>query len=151
MRAWLAVTLCLLFSVSNAMADEIRTKYLTIDLPDNWKVVMPPAENQTTSTVIVATVSGNSTVGFIAGPGSGADAKTVAEIFAKQFKASRPPVEKNGQYTFTFLQQQTLCQAWVAAESDIFLVTTLQGDRKVGLAFAKKHVTSEDYATLLPK
>ena len=75
----------------------------------------------------------------------------MAELFAGQFRASRPPVEKNGQYTFSFLQQQTPCQAWVAAEGDTFMVTTLLGDRKVGLAFVKKHVKSEDYAALLPK
>ncbi len=151
MRTLLAASLCVLLLASSVMAEDVATKYLTISLPDNWKVVMAPSENQTTSTVIVSTASGNTSVGFVCGPSGGADAKTVAELFAGQFRASRPPVEKNGQYTFSFLQQQTPCQAWVAAEGDTFMVTTLLGDRKVGLAFVKKHVKSEDYAALLPK
>ena len=151
MRTLLILMLCFFVGPLDVLADELRTKYLTITLPENWKVIMPLVENQTTSTVIVSTVSGNTYVGFFVGPSSGADAKTIADIFAAQFKSSRTPVEKNGQYTFSFTQQQTLCQAWVAAENDVFLVTTLQGDRKAGLVLIKKHVRSEDYASLLPK
>ena len=112
---------------------------------------MAPTENQGTTTVIFSNASGNSTVGFVTGPNGGADTKTVAEMFANQFKALKPPVEKNGQYTFAFTQQQTPCQSWVAASGDIFMVTTITGDRKLGLAFIKKYVKSAEDASLLPK
>ncbi len=134
-----------------ALADEVSTKYITADLPDNWKAVMAPTENQGTTTVIFSNAAGNSTVGFVTGPSGGTDAKTVAEMFASQFKSPKPPVERSGQYTFAFTQQQTPCQAWVATAGDIFMVTTITGDRKLGLAFIKRHVKSTEYNNLLPK
>lgn len=146
-----AVLLFVMLLATPVLADEVSTKYISVDLPDNWKAVMAPTENQGTTTVIFSNASGNSTVGFVTGPNGGADTKTVAEMFANQFKAPKPPVEKNGQYTFAFTQQQTPCQSWVAASGDIFMVTTITGDRKLGLAFIKKYVKSAEYASLLPK
>ena len=146
-----AVLLFVMLLATPVLADEVSTKYISVDLPDNWKAVMAPTENQGTTTVIFSNASGNSTVGFVTGPNGGADTKTVAEMFANQFKALKPPVEKNGQYTFAFTQQQTPCQSWVAASGDIFMVTTITGDRKLGLAFIKKYVKSAEYASLLPK
>lgn len=142
---------CLLAYNSLARAETVATKYLNIEVPDNWRVVMPPTENQTTSTVILSSASGTTSVGFVAGSSGGANAKTIAELFAGQFRAPRPPMEKNGLYVFTFMQQQTLCQAWVGVEGDAFLLTTILGDRKTGISFVKKHVKSEDYTSLLPK
>ena len=95
--------------------------------------------------------AGNSTVNFVTGPTGGADLKTVAETFATQFKSLKPPVEKGGQFTFAFTQQQTPGQSWVAGMGDLFMVTTITGDRKLGLAFIKRYVKSPEYANLLPK
>ena len=146
-----AILLFVMLLATPVLADEVSTKYISVDLPDNWKAVMAPTENQGTTTVIFSNASGNSTVGFVTGPTGGADAKTVADLFASQFKAPKPPVEKSGQYTFAFTQQQTPCQSWVAAAGDIFMVTTITGDRKLGLAFIKKYVKSAEYANLLPR
>jgi len=106
-----AVLLFVMLLATPVLADEVSTKYISVDLPDNWKAVMAPTENQGTTTVIFSNASGSSTVGFVTGPNGGADTKTVAEMFANQFKALKPPVEKNGQYTFAFTQQQTPCQS----------------------------------------
>lgn len=147
----LAVLLFVMLLATPVLAEEVSTKYISVTLPDNWKAVMAPTENQGTTTVIFSNSAGNSTVGFVTGPSGGADAKTVAQMFANQFKSPKPPVEKNGQYTFAFTQQKTPCQAWVTMDDDIFMVTTITGDRKVGMAFVKKHVKSAEYPDLLPK
>ena len=147
----LAVFLFVMLLAIPALADDVSTKYITVDLPDNWKAVMPPTENQGVTTVIFTNAAGNSTVNFVTGPNGGADLKTVAETFANQFKSPKPPVEKGGQFTFAFTQQQTPGQSWVAGMGEIFMVTTITGDRKLGLAFIKRYVKSTEYASLLPK
>ena len=98
----LAVFLFVMLLAIPALADDVSTKYITVDLPDNWKAVMPPTENQGVTTVIFTNAAGNSTVNFVTGPNGGADLKTVAETFASQFKSLKPPVEKGGQFTFAF-------------------------------------------------
>ena len=134
-----------------ALAEELNTKYYTVNTPDGWKAIMPPTENQGTISAIFANAAGNASVTFVVGPNSGADTKTIADMFAKQFKANKPPVEKNGQYTFTFAQQDITSQAWVASQGDVFMITVMAGDRKAAAAFVKKHVKSPDFPALLPK
>ena len=134
-----------------ALAEELNTKYFTVNTPEGWKAIMPPTENQASSTVIFSNASGSATVGFVAGPSGGTDAKTIADMFAKQFKAAKPPVERNGQYFFNFTQQQAPHQSWVATMGETFMVTTFSGDRKEGTNFIKKRVKSAEFAELLPK
>lgn len=147
----LAVVLFVMLLATPALAEEVSTKHITVDVPETWKVVMAPVENQGSTTTIFSNAAGNVTVGFVSGPSGGADAKTVAEMFASQFKAPKPPVEKNGQYTFAFTQQETPYQAWVATMGDVFMVTSISGDRKAGLSFIKKYVKSPEFGNLLPK
>lgn len=134
-----------------AQAEKISTKYLSVDLPENWKVVMPPSESQAYSTVIFANATGTATVAFVAGPNGGVDAKTIATMFAEQFHAPRAPYARRGQQTFTFTQQNTVHQAWVATVEDAFLLSTLSGDRKEALAFIRNCVTSPAFPELLPR
>lgn len=134
-----------------ALAEELSTRYFTANLPEDWKAVMPPTENQGLTSAIFAKTTGGVSVTIVVGPSSGADAKTIAEMFASQFKAEKPPVEKNGQYVFTFTQQNVPCQAWVASQGNVFMVTSLAGDHKEALAFLKKNVKSADFPDLLPK
>lgn len=134
-----------------ALAEELSTNYYTVTLPEGWKAVMPPTENQGMTSAIFAKTTGGVSVTIVVGPSSGADAKTIAEMFASQFKAEKPPVEKNGQYIFTFTQQNVPCQAWVATQGDVFMVTSLAGDSKEALAFLKKNVKSADFPHLLPE
>lgn len=145
-----AVLLFVMLLATPVLADEVSTKYISVDLPDNWKAVMAPTENQGTTTVIFSNASGNSTVGFVTGPNGGADTKTVAEMFANSQGAQAPGGKKRTIH-FCLTQQQTPCQSWVASSGDIFMVTTITGDRKLGLAFIKKYVKSAEYASLLPK
>ncbi len=59
-----------------------------------------------------------------------ADAKTIAQMFAEQFRAGKPPVAKNGQYPFTFIRDDKPCEAFITSYDDIFMVTTISGNRK---------------------
>ena len=112
---------------------------------------MPPTENQGMTSAIFARTAGSAVVTMVVGPRGVADGKTIAGMFAEQFKAEKPPVEKNGQYTFSFTQQGMPCQAWVATEGDVFMVTSVTGNRKEAQAFLKQYVKSADYAKLLPQ
>ena len=146
----LAVLTCFLLAAP-AGAESVASKYITVDIPDNWKIIMAPADPQEAGTIIISNSAGSTSIGFVSGPSGGASSKTVAELFANHFKAVAPPVERNGRYVFNFLQQQTPCQTWVAATEDVFIVTSVFGDRRIGLNFIKKHVKSEEFDALLPK
>ncbi len=134
-----------------ALAEELNTKYFTVSVPEGWKAVMPPTEKQGTTSAIFANAAGDASVTLVISPTGGADTKTIADMFAKQFKATKPPVEKGGQYTFTFAQQDITSQAWVASQGDVFMLTVMAGNRKSAAAFVKKYVKSADYPALLPK
>ncbi|WP_165071896.1 hypothetical protein [Desulfovibrio sp. ZJ200] len=150
MKKFMAVVFMMLLAVP-ALAEEVTTQYFTVNVPDDWKAV-PPSENQGVSTAIFAKASGALSVTLVAGPNGGVDAKSIAGMFAEQFKSEKPPVEKNGQYTFTFMQQNISARVWVATEGDAFLVTSIAGSpRKEGLEFVKKNVKSASYAGMLPK
>ena len=112
---------------------------------------MAPTESQGTTTAIFTNAAGTTTVRFVVGPTGGADAKTIAALFADQFNAPKPPTERNGQYGFAFTEQKAPGQAWVATSGDVFMVTTFTGDRKTGLAFVRRYIKSQDYADLLPR
>lgn len=130
---------------------ELTSKYYTVSVPEDWKAIMPPTENQGMTSAIFARTAGSAVVTMVVGPRGAADAKTIAGMFAEQFKAEKPPVEKNGQYTFSFTQQGMPCQAWVATEGDVFMVTSVTGNRKEAQAFIRQHIKSAEYAKLLPQ
>lgn len=126
-------------------------QYYTVTLEPGWTAITPPIENQGTVTSVFKSNSGGVAVMLVLGKLGGADAKTVAEMFAEQFKAEKPPVAKNGQYTFTFLRDGKPCEAFITSQDDIFMVTTISGNRKEAMNFIKKQVKSEEYAKLLPQ
>lgn len=127
----------------------LACRYYTVSLPDDWKALMPPTENQGMTKAIFARTAGSSVVQMAVAPRGAADGKTIAGAFAEQFKAEKPPVEKNGQYTFTFMRQGIPSQAWVSTEGEVFMVTTITGNRKEAQNFLREHVKSAEYAKLL--
>lgn len=131
--------------------EQLTCKYYSVSLPDDWKALMPPTEKQGMTSAIFARTAGSAVITMVVGPRGVADGKTIAGMFAEQFKAEKPPVEKNGQYTFSFSQQGIPCQAWVGTEGDVFMVTTLTGNRKDAQNFIRQNVKSADYPKLLPQ
>ncbi len=130
---------------------EFACKYYTVKLPDSWKAIMPPTDKQGTVNAIFAGSAGTPVVTIIVGSSGGADVKTIAGMFAEQFKAPKPPVEKNGVLSFSFPLQNTTAHAYVAAQDKVFMVTTISGNARQARDFIKKSITSENYSALLPQ
>ena len=131
--------------------EQLTCKYYTVTMPDDWKAERAPTEKQGMISAIFTRTAGSTVVSMIVAPRGVADGKTIAGMFAEQFKAEKPPVEKNGQYTFSFTEQGMPCQAWVGTEGDVFMVTTVKGNRKEAQAFIRQYVKSADYPKLLPQ
>lgn len=134
-----------------ANAGFFETRYYSVTLPDNWKVLTPPSENQGLTVGVFARKNGNTIISMMAGPNSGESAKSIADLFAEQFKASRAPVEKNGRYTFNFSSQNMQRLAWISCDGDMFMLVTIYGNRNEAMNFLRKNVTSKDYPGLLPQ
>lgn len=130
---------------------EYSCKYYSVKLPDNWRAVVPPTDQEGTVNAIFAKSTGKAVVTMIIGPNGGADAKTIAEMFAEQFKAPKPPTEKNGQFVFSFPQDGDNSQAFVSVSGPEFMVTTIAGNQKEALNFIRDNIKSDDYANLLPQ
>lgn len=134
-----------------AADNEYISPYYKVMLPDGWKAVMPPHEQQGNISAIFATNTTSAVVTMIIGPNDGADAQTIASMFAEQFKATGHPVEKNGQYTFKFTMQSGAAQAWVATQGSVFMVTAISGNFRQAQEFLRRSVTSDQWRGLLPK
>lgn len=138
-------------SAMDTAPGEYVCQYYKVKLPDDWRVILPPQDKQGTVSAIFATATGNVVVTLIVAPSSGADAATIAGMFAEQFKATRPPIEKNGLLTFSFPLQGATAQAFVGAKDKLFVVTTINGNTRIARNFIKSCITSGDLAPLLPQ
>lgn len=134
-----------------AADNEYVCPYYKVTLPEGWKAVMPPHDQQGNISAIFATSTNGTVVTMIIGPNDGADAQTIASMFAEQFKATGKPVEKNGQYTFRFQMQNGAAQAWVGTQGAVFMVTAVSGNTRQGQDFLRRAVSSEQWGDLLPK
>lgn len=140
-----------------AESNVFKCSYYTVRLPDNWRAVLPPEEREGLVNAIFARNTNSTVISMIIGPRAGADAKMIANMFAEQFKAKNPPQEKNGQYVFTFtqndaLEQKTLSStSCVSVEGDEFMITTWSGNKKEAQNFLKNNIESESYSQLLPR
>lgn len=134
-----------------AADNEYVCPYYKVTLPEGWKAVMPPHDQQGNISAIFATSTNGTVVTMIVGPNDGADAQTIASMFAEQFKATGKPVEKNGQYTFRFQMQNGAAQAWVGTQGAVFMVTAVSGNTRQGQDFLRRAVSSDQWGDLLPK
>lgn len=128
-----------------------ESPYYTVTLTPGWSMVTPPTENQGTVTSIFKSGSGSVVIMLVLGNLGGADLKSITDMFAEQFRADKPPVLKNGQYTFSFIRDGKPCEAYISSADDIFMVTTITGNKKEALDFIKKQIKSPDYSQLLPQ
>lgn len=130
---------------------EYSCQYYKVKLPEDWKAILPPQDKQGTVSAIFAASTGNVIVTIIIAPNSGADAATIAAMFAEQFKASRPPLEKNGLFTFNFPLQGSTVQAFVGTKDKVFAVTTINGNSRVARNFIRDNIESGELAAILPR
>lgn len=131
--------------------NEYVSPYYTVLLPAGWKAVMPPHEQQGNISAIFATTTNSSVVTMIIGPNDGADAQTIASMFAEQFKATGTPVAKGGQYSFRFPIKDGVGQAFVATQGSAFMVTAISGNIRQAQDFLRRAVSSDKWRDLLPK
>lgn len=129
--------------------NEYACKFYKVTLPDDWTAITPPTEQQGNINAIFATTSASAIVTIVVGPNGGADARTIATMFAEQFKAPRQPVERNGRFTFTFPNQGSNAQAIIGVQGKEFMVIILYGKTQEGRDFLRQHMTSEEFGQLL--
>lgn len=130
---------------------EYTSPYYKVTVPAGWKAIIPPTDQQGTTNAIFSKTTGNATVTLIIGPNGGANAKAIAQMFAEQFKSPKPPVEKNGLFSFSFPQNDGSAHAYVGSQDSEFIVMVFGGNEKEGMQFVKDNVKSETHAALLPK
>ena len=155
------LSLCLLllclalpgYSFAAEAPDPLTCLYFSVDLPDDWKAVTPPETDSATGITKAhfASKSGSTTIVFIVGASAGLDAKSIAQVYAQQYKATKEPVESNGQYSFSYMQQKLNCQAYITTQDDVFMFTAIMGNQREGMTFVRRQVTSADFAKLLPR
>lgn len=144
-------------AAAKAHSNVYKCSYYTVHLPANWRAVLPPEEREGLVNAIFARNTNSTVISIIIGPRAGADAKMIASLFAEQFKALKDPVERNGQYVFSFVQNDALEQktitstSCVSVEGDEFMITTWSGNQKEAQNFLKNNIESENYSKLLPK
>lgn len=151
MKKFAALLFIMLLAVP-ALAEEITTKYFTVTVPDDWKAVMPPSENQGVSTAIFAKASGTLSVSFVAGPKRGADAKSIAGMFASQFKSGKAAGgKKRPVYLYLHATERSGPGLGSHAGRRLFGDQHCGSPYKEGLEFVKKNVKSANYADMLPQ
>lgn len=130
---------------------EYVCQYYTVDLPADWQAILPPTESQGQVSAVFCKNGQNPSVTMTIAEHGGVPAKTIAEMFAEQFKAPKAPVVKNGQYVFSYTLNDIPNQVWITTEGPLFMITAIGGNQKEGMNFIKNAVHSEKYSSLLPK
>lgn len=132
--AWPCVTM------ANDTDDTLTSTYYSVKMPDDWRVVTKPTEQQGNVKAIFASADGKCVVTLIMGPTLGADASRIAQMFADEFKATGKPVQNKGKYTFTFPQNDSKAHAEVTVNDKTFKLITIYGDQKQGQNFISQAI-----------
>lgn len=136
---------------------EYNCPYYTVHLPPDWKAIRAPEESQGVVNAIFAKNPSSPIVTMIVGPRQGAEGDLIASMFADQFKASKNPTQKNGQYFFSFpqtipgVQTPVPAYACISVDGDYFMLTTYTGNQKDAQNFIKNALSSKEYPDLIPK
>lgn len=126
-------------------------QFYTVKLPDGWKAAVPPEEQQGNINALFANASGNVSITLIVGPSLGADASTIASMFAEQFKATGKIKNQDGRYSFSFVQNGLPARAIITVSRKEFMLATSRGDEKEVANFYQNALSSENYPDLMPK
>ncbi len=114
-----------------AQAEEVKTKYFSIDLPADWVMPQPVQEAGGAQIAVFGNNKDGSavTITVMVNPLSAKDAaeQTVANLRNGGMKPS-DPVEKDGLYTSSFKQGPATGESWFGANGKEFAVTTIIGN-----------------------
>lgn len=130
---------------------EYYCQYYTVNLPADWQAILPPTENFGQVSAVFSKNGQNPSVTMTIAEHGSVPLKTIAEMFAEQFKAPKPPVLKKGQYIFSYTQNDVPNQVWVSTDGPLFMITAIGGNQTEGLNFLKENVKSKKYSSLFPK
>lgn len=136
---------------------EYSCPFYTIRLPAGWKAIRPPEEKQGLVNAIFAKNPASPIVTIIVGPRQGAAPDLIAAMFAEQFKATKDPAQKNGQFFFSYpqplpdSQSPVTANACLSSDGEYFMLTTYTGNQKEAQNFIKNSLSSDDYPNLVPK
>lgn len=131
--------------------DEFVCRYFTVKLPVGWKAFLEPRDKNGMLSALFGKENQSVTVAITITTHGGVDLKTIADMFAQQFKAVKDPVEKNGQYVFNITRNDLPGQVWVSGQDNLVMITAIAGNQKEGLNFLRHNVTSEEYKGMFPK
>lgn len=131
--------------------NEFSCRYFTARLPSGWKAFLEPTDKNGMISALFGKENQSVTVAITITPHGGVDLKTIAEMFAQQFKAAKAPVERNGQYVFNITRNDLPGQVWVSGQDNLVMITSIAGNQKEGLAFLKNNVSSAEYRGMFPK
>ncbi len=125
-----------------AFAEQVTTKYFTLDLPEGWTQPQPAQEGDGALMAIFQSKKDGSavTVTVLANPLPAKDVatQTVANMKQGGVNAS-DPVEKDGVYMSTFSQGQGKGVSYFASNGKEFSVTTVIGpNTDTGMELLKK-------------
>ena len=136
-----------------ALAQEVTTKYFSLDLPDGWTQPQPVQEDNGALMAIFQSKKDGSavTVTVVANPMSAKDVATQTAANMKQGGVTvSDPVEKDGVYECTFSQGQGKGVSYFASNGKEFSVTTVLGpNTDTGAELLKKFKPAD--AKLFPK
>lgn len=136
---------------------EYSCPYYIVHLPPDWKAIRAPEERQGLVNAIFTKNPSSPIVTMIVGPRQGAEPELIASMFADQFKSTKQPTQKNGQFFFSFpqndpgSQNQVTAHACIGIDGDYFMLTTYTGSQKDVRNFFQHNVKSKDYPALLPQ
>lgn len=136
---------------------EYDCPYYSVHLPPDWKAIRAPEERQGLVNAIFAKNPNSPIVTMIVGPRHGAEPELIASMFADQFKASKAPSQKNGQFFFSFpqsypgAQNPVTAHACIGIDGDYFMLTTYTGSQKEVRNFFSANVNSKEYPSLIPQ
>lgn len=136
---------------ANKEPGDYSSIYYDVKLPPDWQAILPPTDTQGQVSAVFAKNSSNPSVTMTIAQSGGIDAKTIADMFAQQFQAVKTPVLKNGQYIFSYTNNNTPTQVWVGTSGSLFMITAIGGNQKEGLDFIKNSFSNIKYPDLFPK
>lgn len=134
--AWALVCLLTLLGLSplagSAQAVPVTTKYYSMELPADWVIVNGPSKVKDAIQVLMGQKDHKASVLIIVGPAKAGEAEAAAKANAQRLGGSAP-VQRQGQWEFTFEQQGVKGYGVVREDkpSQVLLMMLVSGDLKM--------------------
>ena len=117
---------------SSAQAVPVTTKYYSLELPADWVVVNGPGKVKDAIQVLLGQKDHKASILIIVGPAKAGEAEAAVKANAQRLGGSTP-VQRQGQWEFTFEQQGVKGYGIVREDksSGVLLMMLVSGDLKM--------------------